>query len=109
MHKIQNTTDLYHMPSQPFFRTGNLKNSVFLAFEIESKIMMSSLKPLSVQQFVKNLHLGFSVKFNIMRSNAVSASVSCSNVKRAYKKKLKEVSLPLVTVPLKDYLLVPTN
>ena len=35
-----------------------LENSLFLAFEIESNITLCSLKPLSVQQLVKNFHLG---------------------------------------------------
>ena len=35
-----------------------LEKSLFLAFEIESNIMICSLKPFSVQ-FVKNFHLGF--------------------------------------------------
>ena len=50
--------DLFHIRSQPLFHAENLEKSLFLVFEIEFDIMIESLKPLSVQQFVKSFHLG---------------------------------------------------
>ena len=49
------------MRTQRLFHTEKLEKSLFLAFGIESDIMICSLKPLSVQkqrQFVNNLHPG---------------------------------------------------
>ena len=50
--------DLYHMRSQALFHTGNLEKSLFLEFEIESNMIICSIKPLSVQQYVKNFYFG---------------------------------------------------
>ena len=49
--------DLFQMQTQPLFHTDKLEKSLSLAFEIASNTMICSLKPLSVQQFVKNFHL----------------------------------------------------
>ena len=63
-------------------------------FEIESNIMICSVKLLSVQQFAENFHLPSSVQqfaenfhieiFSVIQSYAVPASVSYNNVKRVY-------------------------
>ena len=61
--------------------TEELEKSLFLAFEIESDVMICSLKPVFVQHFQNNFHLGVhnSVQYYHMR---VPASVSCRNAKR---------------------------
>ena len=46
------------MSTQPFFHTEKLEKNLFLVFEIESNIRIYSLKSLSVDQFVKNFHIG---------------------------------------------------
>ena len=53
-----------HMLSQPLFHT-ELETNLSLAFEIESNIMICSLKPLSVQQFEKKFHLAVQNKLII--------------------------------------------
>ena len=55
---VSAATDLYQMRPQLLFHTEKLENSLLLAFEIESNIMICSQKPLSVQQFLKSFHLG---------------------------------------------------
>ena len=58
------------MRSQPLFHADNLGKSLFLAFEIESTVLIFSLKPLSLQIFVKNFYLDAqnSVKYDHTRS-----------------------------------------
>ena len=46
------------MRSQPLLYVVKIEKSLFLVFEVASNIMICSLKPLSVQQFVENFHLG---------------------------------------------------
>ena len=55
--------------------TEKLKKSLFLAFGIDSDIMMCSSKPLSVKQFVKNVQVG--VSSSVMR-HFVLAMKCCS-------------------------------
>ena len=62
--------DLFYMQPQRLFCADKLEKCLFLAFEIQSNLMIWSLKPLSVQKLVKNVHLGVenSVLYNQMRS-----------------------------------------
>ena len=63
-------TDLFLTGSQPLCHTDKRENSFLLMFGIESSIMIYSLKPLSIQQFLKNFYLVAqnSVYYNRMRS-----------------------------------------
>ena len=58
---IHQAINLYQILCDLLFHTEKHGKSLFLAFEIESDIMTSSLKPLSVQQFVRIFHLGVQI------------------------------------------------
>ena len=57
------------LAGQPLFHAEQLEKSLFLTFEVKSNIMIFSLKPLSVQQFVNNFYLGAPISaYDHMRS-----------------------------------------
>ena len=60
--------------------------SLFLAFEIESYIMMSSLKLISVQKFVRNIMLAFRIQCNaITCSFGLSFTQQCGKESSVFK------------------------
>ena len=81
-------TDIFLIRGQPLFHTEKLEKSLFLAFEIESNIMICGLKPPSVQRFVKNPILAYRIQCII-----ITCSFSLSFMQQCEKSQFNSIAL----------------